>query len=73
LLFSSTASLTSGEDLDPNDYKAIHHFKNSKWIWEVSFRYTKDGFSSGVWPTMDFMVTMDGMLIEPVIADWKRK
>ena len=46
-------------------------FQNDKWIWKVSFRYTLDGPSTGVWPTMDFLVTMDGELIEPIIDNWK--
>ena len=46
-------------------------YQDGKWIWVVSFRYTKEGFSSGVWPTMDFFVTMDGDLIEPIIDDWE--
>ena len=47
--------------------------QKGKWIWKVSFRYAvAEGGSTGRWPTMDFLVTMDGELIEPVISDHKR-
>ena len=47
-------------------------FQDGKWIWKVSFRYTINGPSTGAWPTMDFLVTMDGELIEPLITEWER-
>ena len=47
-------------------------FQEGKWIWKISFRYTKKGISTGYWPTMDFLVSMDGTLIEPIIDHWKQ-
>ena len=47
-------------------------FPDQKWIWKISFRYTIDGPSTGHWPTMDFLVTMDGDLIEPIVTDWEQ-
>ena len=47
-------------------------FQDGKWIWKVSFRFTRDGFSSGPPTMMDFLVSMDGTLIEPIIDDWKQ-
>jgi hypothetical protein len=38
-----------------------------KWMYVVHFRYAWDSAMTGVWPTMRFLVTMDGDLIEPEI------
>jgi len=47
--------------------------QEGKWIWKVSFRYANtEGGSTGRPLTMDFLVTMDGELIEPVVSKSKR-
>lgn len=48
------------------------YFPAEKWMYVVSFRYFINGPSTGIWPTMDFIVTMDGELIEPIISVARR-
>jgi hypothetical protein len=43
-------------------------YSDGKWMYVVHFRYFINGLSTGVWPSMNFIVTMDGELVEPVIS-----
>lgn len=38
------------------------------WAWRARYRLTLRGGSTGVWPTMDCWVLMDGTRIEPKIT-----
>jgi hypothetical protein len=42
---------------------------DGKWMYVVKFRYCMNGPTTGVWPTLDFIVTMDGELVEPVVSN----
>ena len=50
--------------------KRVH--QDEKWIWKIIFQYRSEGFSSGTPLRMEFLVTMDGILVEPIITDIKR-
>ena len=41
--------------------------QDEKWMYVVNFRYHNNSVMTGVWPTMDFIITMDDELIEPII------
>jgi hypothetical protein len=41
--------------------------KETKFLWEVHYRYLLKGFSTGIHPKMTFAITMDGELIEPEV------
>jgi hypothetical protein len=43
-------------------------YPKEKWMYVVSFRYHMEGPTTGYWPTMDFIVTMDDELLEPSIS-----
>jgi hypothetical protein len=48
--------------------------QEAKWMYSVRFRYIlKDKPMTGVWPTMDLIVTMDGELIEPKVDTYEPK
>jgi hypothetical protein len=40
---------------------------DGKWMYVVKFRYFMNGPMTGYWPSLDFIVTLDGELIEPVV------
>jgi hypothetical protein len=42
---------------------------DEKWMYVVKFRYVMNGPMTGVWPSLDFIVTMDGELVEPVVSN----
>jgi len=44
-------------------------FPDEKWMYVVKFRYVMNGPMTGVWPRLDFIVTMDGELVEPVVSN----
>jgi hypothetical protein len=44
-------------------------FPDEKWMYVVKFRYVMNGPMTGVWPSLDFIVTMDGELVEPVVSN----
>ena len=46
-------------------------FPEKKWTYRVIYRYAIRGFSSGVWPTMEYLVTLDGKLVPPHISKHK--
>jgi hypothetical protein len=41
---------------------------DGKWMYVVKFRYFMNGPMTGIWPGLDFIVTMDGELVEPVVS-----
>ncbi|MBL9180772.1 MAG: hypothetical protein JNN17_01415 [Verrucomicrobiaceae bacterium] len=45
---------------------------DGKWVWVVSFRYFIKGPSTGIWPRMNYIVTMDGKLVEPIVDKDKK-
>jgi hypothetical protein len=47
-------------------------YPDGKWVYVVSFRYFIEGPSTGAWPTMDFFVTMDDKLVEPIVDTEKQ-
>ena len=42
---------------------------DGKWMYVVKFRSFMNGPMTGVWPRLDFIVTMDGELVEPVVSN----
>lgn len=42
---------------------------DGKWMYVVKFRSFMNGPMTGIWPALDFIVTMDGELVEPVVSN----
>jgi len=38
------------------------------WAWRATYRLTRKGFSSGIWPTMQCWILMDGSLVDPIVT-----
>jgi hypothetical protein len=47
-------------------------YPERKWMYRVVYRYAIKGFSTGVWPTMEYIVTMEGKLVTPHISKDKK-
>ena len=37
------------------------------WAWRAQYRLTLRGGSTGIWPTMDCWILMDGTVIKPIL------
>jgi hypothetical protein len=43
------------------------------WAWRARYRLTRRGGSTGIWPTMDCWIVMDGARVEPTITEDKKR
>jgi hypothetical protein len=46
---------------------------SGSWAWRARYRLTLRGGSTGVWPTMDCWILMDGTRIQPKITSERAK
>lgn len=46
-------------------------FPQGKWMYRVIYRYAIRGPSTGQWPAMEYIVTMDGKLVAPHVSKEK--
>ena len=50
---------------------AVIDFGGDRWAWRATYRLTLNGVSTGVWPTMQCWILMDGSHVKPKVRKSK--